>query len=123
MSLQQKQTTNILDGKDSSNSYAMFQLAKEWLRTCVDSHTECQARLISGVSLPSRLIDLGPGEVVEPRIRLAADLPSNLTYATLSHCWGDMKFLMLRKHNLESFQESIPYKKLTATFREAMEIS
>lgn len=45
------------------------------------------------------------------------------TYATLSHCWGDLELLTLTSETLESLQRGIEPYKLCKTFNDAIEIA
>jgi len=58
------------------------------------------------------------------RVRLVeGDFGDYLEYATLSHCWGNIKFLMLEKSNIEVLKNEIPLEALSQTFKDAIEIA
>lgn len=44
-------------------------------------------------------------------------------YLTLSHCWGQSVRCKLLTTNIEAYQTCIPWEDLTATFREALELT
>ena len=73
--------------------------------------------------LPTRLIDLGPGSTIKPRLCLTADFDPSTRYMSLSHRWGTREFMTLTVANLDEMQQRIGVSKLTKTFREAMEIT
>ncbi|KAK0653113.1 heterokaryon incompatibility protein-domain-containing protein [Cercophora newfieldiana] len=97
-------------------------LCRRWLQTCRLSHTVCNGDGEFGHYVPTRLIDL---ESPTPRIRLAAELVGNdeLEYATLSHCWGTLKFTTLKTTNLETFRCGLPTHELPKTFLDAIHIA
>lgn len=70
--------------------------------------------------IPTRLLYLGDERV---RLLVPADLPSRPKYATLSHCWGNLSFVTLKKSSLASFREVIPDNTLTKTFLDAIYIA
>jgi len=47
-------------------------------------------------------------------------LPAGTPYLTLSHCWGNVKFLTTTCANLLSFETSLPVNKLSKTFQDAL---
>lgn len=112
---------------DSTNSLASFETARFWLQDCLSNHAECaspyHAVSTQKRTLPTRLIDLGGSQPIQPRIRLGSTLPQNTHYITLSHCWGSRKFMTLLESSAETFQRRIPVHKLSKTFRDAMEVS
>jgi len=50
----------------------------------------------------------------------SANLPSNIEYATLSHCWGSGENVKLTKSNLHVFESTIPRDELCKTFQDAI---
>jgi hypothetical protein len=44
-------------------------------------------------------------------------------YATLSHCWGNARFLRLEQRNQDAFGQMIPFHDLPKTFQDAMDIA
>ena len=58
-----------------------------------------------------------------PRLCLSSDIEADACYVTLSHCWGSLDFLTLRKNNIDIFRKQIPNLALTQTFRDAIYIT
>lgn len=48
---------------------------------------------------------------------------SQVQYATLSHCWGNLKFTTLATANLEVFRQGLPLHELSKTFLDAIHIA
>lgn len=84
-------------------------IAKEWLKTCVESHTNCAPSppAAFGNFMPTRLLSICD----ESHIKLVPSnaLPSIIKYATLSHCWGSDPTLLLQleSSNIHSFEDRI----------------
>lgn len=112
-----------VDSTCSTNKCTGFKTAAFWLEDCVSHHTVCSRRLHRNSKIPTRLIDLGPGQLCQPRLCVGATLPADTHYMTLSHCWGKVEFMKTIRTNMEAFQEHIPLDHLTKTFRDAMEIT
>ncbi|KAH9204901.1 heterokaryon incompatibility protein-domain-containing protein, partial [Leptodontidium sp. 2 PMI_412] len=51
---------------------------------------------------------------------ISKELPHNVKYLTLSHCWGAKVFETLTKKNMAQFLSKIPVEVLTKTFRDAI---
>ncbi|KAK7177750.1 heterokaryon incompatibility protein [Paraphaeosphaeria sporulosa] len=96
----------------------VWDLANKWLRECEDSHTEC-ATFHLNKTLPTRLLDVGSNND-ELRLVTTESLPARTHYATLSHCWGSKPFFTLTRSNFGDFLESIPFDRLSKTFRDAI---
>ena len=107
----------------STNELIAFKTVASWLKDCISHHAVCSRMLRRNFSLPTRLIDLGPDRLCQPRICVGANLPVGTRYMTLSHCWGDLAFMRLTSSNMEAFQNRIPVNFLMKTFRDAMEIT
>jgi hypothetical protein len=101
---------------------------KSWIDTCNSTHTGClkgrKARSSTSAQfVPTRLLDIrGPAKssfkVIETNTT-----PARSPYATLSHCWGTIKFVTLMPENKESYmREGVPWDKLTKNFRDAIEV-
>lgn len=115
-------STYTLPG-DTANSFTSFFIAHQWLQNCAQTHSDCWVSFQDNRRLPSRLVDLGSTRSIEPRVCLTSKLPSDTKYTTLSHCWGGLRITSLNRGNLEDFSNRIPFRKLTKTFREAMEVT
>jgi hypothetical protein len=69
--------------------------------------------------LPTRLVVVDDTAV---RVCLSENLPRDLQYATLSHCWGSGKYLTLKRDNIGEFCTQIPLVALSKTIREAIDV-
>ncbi|KAL2059893.1 hypothetical protein VTL71DRAFT_10048 [Oculimacula yallundae] len=103
---------------------ANIALAREWLRTCQETHGECVQYSRSRVGLPSRLVEIQmTGGELLLRLCPRENFPAHVSYATVSHCWGDYEFLKLSRKNLTFFQVNIPISGLTKTFQDAVGVA
>ncbi|KAI1491691.1 heterokaryon incompatibility protein-domain-containing protein [Biscogniauxia mediterranea] len=96
-------------------------LVARWLLSkCVECHASC-SRLLSGDSgggwRPPRLLDISQDQV---RLVLTDEEDIAGPYATLSHCWGKEKFLVLNSENFSQFTAGIHVGKFPKTFQETM---
>jgi hypothetical protein len=107
---------------ESNDSHTSFEIIRWWLKDCYQNHKLCN-KILANFELPTRLLDLGETNKLEPRMCYSNDLPYDTKYATLSHCWGELEFARLTRDSLESMQVEIPMVQLTKTFREGMEIT
>ena len=101
-----------------------MSLAIQWLETCITRHTTCNRP--RPVELdnwkPSRLLYLGNESSHELRLCQGPDIPNQVRYATLSHCWGtDPERQTLTKRNITSWSNSIPEAEMMQTFKDAIE--
>lgn len=93
-------------------------LCKYWLQRCLTSHVSCQPHFTS--FLPTRLIDISD---VKPKLWISRNIGENISYATLSHCWGSLEFTILRESNLDKFRSVIPSEALPKTFQDAIYVA
>lgn len=100
-----------------------------WLEDC-RSHDLCQRNIPGTVKrLPTRLIQVTrlPGAVkkieIKAKLCQGSDLPKDTPYTTLSHCWGNTKFLTLTKGNLDEMTRDIPVAQLSQAFQDAMRVT
>lgn len=106
-------------------------IIKLWLQDCDKNHSDCK---VPKTSLPTRLIDVGTAS--SPVLRLLetrSDKVENTQYIALSHPWGDPKihppFCTLRTDDtgrgrtVENFKRKIPYGDLSATFKDAVDMT
>lgn len=106
-----------------------FDIAKSWLQDCDDNHPGCVGTV--QCELPTRLIEVGTVE--NPLLRLVEtrkEIVPSKDYVALSHPWGDTTkytpFSTLRNdpennYDVKNFKRSIPYNKLPATFKHAVD--
>lgn len=95
-----------------------LDLASKWLEACQDSH-QCFAEANSD-SYPTRLLDVSVDGTI--RLVLTAEEHVSGRYATLSHCWGPEKFLVLGPDTISKFTDGCPLKEIPRTFREAIQV-
>lgn len=100
-----------------------MNLAHAWFQKCNTLHKTCNVNSISGLQLPTRLIDTGPPGA-RPRLRLCTStFPHDTCYTTLSHCWGTIDIPKLTRDTKDLFQRSIPIDGLPQTFQDAVYIT
>lgn len=97
-----------------------FQLARQWITTCVNNHASCtNTRQV--LAYPSRLIHVGTdGE--DPRLHEVTADDQKLGYLTLSHCWGGQSLISLASASLPDFKRGIPFSSLSKNFQDAVTI-
>ncbi|KAM0138471.1 hypothetical protein ACHAO1_003505 [Botrytis cinerea] len=103
---------------ESDRISAQLQIANQWLAECLTSHVHCCQNPTE--FFPSRLIYVG-GKVA--RLVITSTLGHRPKYATLSHCWGAIPYLMLKTTSIDSMMIKIPEDNLTKTFQDAIRIS
>jgi hypothetical protein len=86
------------------------------------NHSECQGWRKQR-TLPTRLVHVhrvdGRPEIVA-NICHCEKLSKATTYLTLSHCWGDIKFVTTTRSNLSQFETRLPVESLSQTMQDAM---
>lgn len=103
-------------------------LARKWLHDCLAQHSACAVGRQSAVGdkkLPTRLIDIGqdPSGTQKPCLVTTTHLSANTGYFTLSHSWGDGRFLRLTSTNLAELQSSIPEASMSKSHTDALSIT
>ncbi|KAH8800212.1 heterokaryon incompatibility protein-domain-containing protein [Xylogone sp. PMI_703] len=104
-----------LEDRPIANTASALPLAARWLESCRKSHGQCNMH--NEQYIPTRLISTEENGV---RLCLSTDFEKGPEYATLSHCWGKLKFLTLQTNNLERLKNGIPQEALSKTFRDAI---
>ena len=107
-------------GRDISSpawSEERVRIARNMIRDCITTHTECSYR---PGPLPTRVIRVG-SEDRQPR--LYASNGEHAPYIALSHCWGNGTPLTTTTDTLAQRLERIPLNSLPKTFRDAIEIT
>ncbi|EHK46096.1 hypothetical protein TRIATDRAFT_196811 [Trichoderma atroviride IMI 206040] len=97
-------------------------MCRIWFQNCRDSHTTCglpQENSAEASPSAARLIAVSNGDA---RLCLPEELSPNSPYAALSHRWGFLNFMTLKKDNINDFRKRIPPEALTKTFRDAIDI-
>jgi Heterokaryon incompatibility protein (HET) len=105
----------------STGDSQAFKLVSQWLESCIKNHPRCARPASLGKTRFARIIELcnGTGEM-QPRLREVQNVPINMPYVTLSHCWGGIKVTRLLLDNYETFTQQIPAEELPKTFCDAM---
>lgn len=122
---------DYLPGSDASgsscNTRDALPQAKAWLTRCMSTHHSCVLDSCNttdydnqDAKLPTRLVDLRNASI---RLCLGIDLEPGTKYATLSHCWGNKRFLTLKGDNYLEFLSQIPAEALSRTFLHAIEVA
>lgn len=96
----------------------MLDLASKWLTVCQDSH-QCLAEANCD-SYPTRLLDVSVNGTV--RLVLTAEEHVSGHYATLSHCCGPEKFLVLEPDTISKFTDGFPLEQIPRTFQEVVQV-
>jgi Heterokaryon incompatibility protein (HET) len=113
-------------GRDDRMLFQSVKTIKTWMNRCAHEHgRKCtNGDRKSSDFRPSRVLEvrrIAGGENIAIRLRLQEDLAQlpDLHYATLSHCWGKSKHLVLKQSLLSQFREDIPLPDLPKTFQDA----
>ena len=94
-----------------------LQAAQKWMRTCLDTHEQCQKHK-QPRTYPTRLLELGSHKV---RLVLPQEEELSGPYAALSYCWGpNPSFIRLTADNMQDFRLGIPHSDLPIAFQEAI---
>jgi hypothetical protein len=101
----------------STGCYQSLDLAKSWLKRCVELHRYCQTRSPEKFDYPTRLLNIGSGVL---KLALASEISNRAPYATLSHCWGKSMPLKLLNDNFANFRIGISHSELCKTFNDAI---
>ena len=97
-----------------------WPLIRSWYEQCLKDHPICCSPSSSGTVYPARLIDIGCGQEIEPRLCETSNLEARFRYLTLSHRWGEYRILCLRTDNIEQMRKAVLEPAISKTFREAM---
>jgi hypothetical protein len=103
-------------------------MIKGWLRQCTESHEPCSKHQGEETFLPTRLIDIGPGNdaaPLQPRLVMSSSLYQKTPYFALSYCWGTNRGKTVQKttrDNLPLHLEIIETTNLSKTYISAMEV-
>ena len=99
-----------------------FNIAREWLRTCVSGHPEESCPKLHNRPFPTRIIDIGSPDRFEiPRLIVSSGRHG--LYVALSHCWGGEQPLKTTLESLETYCISLPMGSIPKTFCDAMRIT
>ena len=127
----------------NTGSPECLALGQNWLETCIEEHTTCSWRrpLSVGGWNPTRLIHLGDPDNGNIQLCLGRELPVEVRYTTLSHCWGNelrrhdqrqvsssqlcnqLPRVTLTQNNVAAWRRRIPYDDLMQTFQDAIQVT
>jgi len=123
-----------------------------WLRECLKHHKDCRYRGY-GKGLPTRVIDVGPPDGSRDPFLFVPERPvatkqdqmqkfnqshdreswqhfrkeegaaAEVRYLALSYCWGNKQNFVTKLGNLDSLKESIPWREIPQTVRDAISIT
>ncbi|KIK87549.1 hypothetical protein PAXRUDRAFT_831829 [Paxillus rubicundulus Ve08.2h10] len=118
-------TANYIHRRDMNfdvGSDASYQLAKTWLRECIEGHEECPK--YEPRPLPTRVLDVAPvDDSLQHQIRLCVPNGEAATYAALSYCWGGPQPFSTQKSTLETYLKGIDMQQLPSTIRDAVTVT
>jgi hypothetical protein len=97
-----------------------MSLVAYWLRTCIESHVQCNCNRTSQYS-PTRIIDVG-GLKLGQRPRILQDTVLSEPYVALSHRWGVQGLPITTCKNLAGRGEGFDLAELSRTMRDAIDI-
>jgi hypothetical protein len=105
-----------------SNSRQTSTQAKEWFTECVENHKTCKGLFSETTFVPARLVEIsGSNErSLTIRLRKKGSLPSQVCYATLSHCWGSQMPFKLQRANFGACLQAIALARLSRVFQDAI---
>ena len=106
----------------SLRSKKSMHQARSWIQDCDEHHTGCHKQRNFNARLPTRLIHVHRVDrELNAHLCEGDSLPAaGIPYLTLSHCWGQIKFMTLTERNLPEFRKKIPVKELSNTFQDAL---
>lgn len=112
----------------TTDASEILQLAKGWLRTCLETHQSCRVCFQPPREKPyspTRLINIKAtgGRLRSISLVIVREIDSLNDYLTLSHCWGSSDIIRLTESSLEAFQRGIPLSDLPKTFLDAFQIA
>ena len=102
------------------------KLAKRWLSSCLTDHTSCKKFLSVTPFHPTRLIEIASTASAsndELHLREAGEHSPEVPYMTLSHRWGESKFMTLTKETCQRLRDGFPPAYTSSkTFQDAINI-
>ena len=95
------------------SSAEVIKQAKEWIKTCLDDHTEGPQRQ-GDPFLPARLVNV-------QTLQLKLTHPTERsTYAALSYCWVTEQYFVTLLSNIDSLTDKINWALLPVTIQDAI---
>jgi hypothetical protein len=96
----------------------VLDIAGGWMDQCQKDHKDCNKKEEN--ALPTRLISIAGDDL---KLVSTTGWQTKPPYSTLSHRWGDERFLKLTEQNHDAFLEAIPKEEFPKTFKDAIYIS
>ncbi|KAL6915027.1 hypothetical protein FSST1_012787 [Fusarium sambucinum] len=109
------------DLEHHTGSEQSLDQAKKWYSGCIKDHPDCSTNADVNGFQPSRLLYLGDSKDISIHIR--GEHPHEMTYMTLSHCWGSSHFIKLQSDILDEFRRGISWESLPQTFKDAIRVA
>lgn len=107
----------------NTKSMATWSTIEGWLRECSDQH-QCPDEHKAGQQwYPTRLIELVTPDSFRVIHSDSERFQKGKGYLTLSHRWGDSKFLQLTTDKVADFERGLPTTSLRRTFQDALTIA
>ncbi|KAI1427701.1 heterokaryon incompatibility protein-domain-containing protein [Xylaria sp. FL1777] len=103
----------------NTGSELCFNQARRWLKTCLTDHLCHVGR--EGFT-PTRLLKIETG-CQTLRLVEGPEIPANVEYSTLSHCWGPVMPHQLTTKTIVAMKIAVPTSSLGKTFRDAARIA
>ncbi|KAG9496171.1 hypothetical protein J7337_012752 [Fusarium musae] len=110
------------DFQTSTSSEKVHQMISEWYEACSGSHELCPRLKSSPKFAPSRLIDIGSGDIWKLCL-YPQDITDPPEYMTLSYRWAKTPSIRLISSNFEAFRKGARIQQLPKTFREAITVA
>lgn len=101
---------------------------RSWVQTCNASHEDCMKRRKATPKAkrfsPTRLLDISGPPQSPIRVVETSKTPIRSPYCSLSHRWGETKFVQLHIENRKRFmEEGVEWHLLPQNFQEAIQIA
>ena len=101
-----------------------WKLANGWLSECLSHHTKCKHVHSVENYCPTRLIEVRVNSSdCELRLYLTSNGSIKEPYMTLSHCWGNSRFLRLTTSTRDRLQKGFNLAELPPTFQDAIMVT
>ncbi|KAK0724522.1 heterokaryon incompatibility protein-domain-containing protein [Lasiosphaeris hirsuta] len=109
--------------ESNTGSKTSWTHASSWMDACQKGHPSCKPAQAEGSSFkPTRLLLVSESpDLIYLRER--DEIPDDVPYATLSHCWGKVVLGTLLTTNLEDRRNGIAISSLVKTFQDAIEVT
>lgn len=99
-----------------------FNLLREWLRDCNETHSDHGIACNAENELPTRVLDVGDAEN-PARLHLFRTKGQRGKYFALSHCWGQSPLIRTMKDTIDAHYKAIKFDDLPKTFQDAVVVT